>query len=182
MFVTWRAGCLNVTSIWRAMDPPWMVMFMNKWRNLPLSKAVLILFQHRHLIICRWCRRTKTDFILLYSFLYALFSTSDTSQPSSVPVYSSHSFLMHSFFILVYFPQSHFSSYILSFAFWDNATVIVMGWVSLDGHVSRTSFMSLRTGFEHFISAMKILKWILTLPHQNDRLDSPNWLVSYFRL
>jgi len=152
------------------MDHPWMVTFMNKWRNLPLSKAVLILLHHRHLIIPWWCRRAKSDFI---SFLHSLFSTSDTSQPSSIPFYSSHSFLMHDIFFGLFSSVSLRFLYAF-FRILRYATVIVMSWVSRDGRVSLTSLMSLCTAFEHSISAMKFLKGILTLPHQNDRLDSPN--------
>jgi hypothetical protein len=72
---------------------------MNKWRNLPLRNTVLILFHHRHLLNSWQGRRAKTDFILHYSFLYSM---SDKFQPSSVPIYRSHLFLILGIF-LVYF-------------------------------------------------------------------------------
>jgi hypothetical protein len=60
------------------------------------------------------------------------------------------------------------------------AIVIVMSWVSPDGRVFQTSLMSLCAAFESSTSATNVLKGILTLPHQNDRLDSPIWFSSPF--
>ena len=149
-----------------------MVFFMNKRRNLPLRNAVWILFHHRHLLISWWCRRAKNDFILLYSFLYSLPSTSDIFRPSSVPVNRSNSFLMIGIFFGL------FSSVSLPFlyAFFRilrYATLIVMSLVSPDGRVSQTSPKSLCTPFESSTSAMKFLKGILMLQRQTDKLESP---------
>jgi hypothetical protein len=149
-----------------------MVLFMNKWRNLPLRNTVLILFHHRHLLNSWRCRRAKTDFILLNSFLYSMSSMSDTFQPSSVPVYRSHFFLKLGIF---WFISSLSLPFLYNlFRILRCAIVIVMSWVSPDGRVSQTSLMSLCTAVESYTSAMKVLKGILTLPHQNDMLDSPN--------
>jgi hypothetical protein len=115
-----------------------MALLMNKRRNVPLRNAVLILFRNRHLLISWWCRKAKTDFILLYSFLYSLSSTADTFQPSSVLVYSSHSFLMHGiFFLFIFLCLSPVLIRFLSRLRY--AIVIVMSWVSPDGRVSQTS-------------------------------------------
>jgi len=155
-----------------------MVLFMNKWRNLPLRNTVWILFHHRHLLNSWRCRRAKTDFILLYSFLYSLSSMSDTFQPSSVPVYSSHTFLMLG---ILWFISSLSLPFLYAFfRVLRCAIVIVMSWVSPDGRVFQTSLMSLCAAFESSTSATNVLKGILTLPHQNDRLDSPIWFLSPF--
>jgi hypothetical protein len=142
---------------------------MNKRRNLQLRNAF---FHHRHLLISWWCRRAQPGFILLHIFLYSSSSTSDTFQPSSFPVYRSHSLLMLVIFWFVFSATSVLICFLSNFEIcYCNSDELSISWLTCLSIIGHAIVLCLRNS----TSAMKVLKVMLTLPHQNDRLDSPNW-------